>query len=226
MWKGRKELPDLKKLNLKFDIKQLREAVAELEGKDWNACIGGALNDLREVYGYRLSKIAYKKDNNEIKMDDDWKQYSYQQLALTEFNPDYEIRDDRNSGSRWDKSFMRRDKKYDERAYNKPINDLPEYLGHVFKTFGKHLTRVNLAKLMPGEQVAPHIDYDATFSTRYHIAIDTNPKAKLCGQHLPADGHVWFLNPGKLHSAENEGDSPRTHLILNMDSQDLLYAYS
>ena len=222
MWKDRKELPSLKKLNLKFDVDKLREAVRAVEDKDWNACIGGALNDLREIYGNKLSKIAYNRHNADIDVDDDWKNYSYQQLALTEFNPSYTIREDRNSGTRYDRSFMKGDKKYDERAYNKPIHDLPQYLRHVFETFGKDLTRVNLAKLMPGEKIAPHIDYDAKFSTRYHIAITTNPKATLCGTHIPADGHVWFLNPGKVHSAVNDGDEPRTHLILMMDSQELI----
>ena len=107
MWKDRKELPSLKKLNLKFDVDKLREAVRAVEDKDWNACIGGALNDLREVYGNKLSKIAYNRHNADIDVDDDWKNYSYQQLALTEFNPSYTIREDRNSGTRYDRSFMK-----------------------------------------------------------------------------------------------------------------------
>lgn len=220
-WKGRKELPSIKKTSLQFDIDKLREAVSQMENRDWNACIGGPLNDLREAYGGRLSKIAYNKTNDEIDVNEA-ETYRYQQMALTQFNPDYKIPEDRDSGSRWDKSFMKGDKKYDERAYNAPIDDLPEYLKEVFAAFGPKLTRVNLAKLMPGEEVAPHIDYDTTFSTRYHIAIHTNEGCKLNDTHIPADGSVWFLNPGKMHSAINNGDTPRTHIILNMDSQELI----
>ena len=116
-WKGRKELPSIMKTKLQFDIDKLRGAVAEMEGKDWNACIGGPLNDLREAYGGRLSKIAYNKTNDEIDVNEA-ETYRYQQMALTKFNPDYEIPKDRESGSRWDKSFMKGDKKYDEREEN------------------------------------------------------------------------------------------------------------
>jgi len=226
MWKKRKEMPALIKLNLKFDINKLKKAVKEIEHKDWNACIGGAYTDLRSAHGNKLAEIAYQKDNKDINMNDDWRKYSYQQLALTEFDPNYEIKKNRNSGTRWDRSYMGGEKKYDERAYRKPIPDLPEYLQYVFKTFGEDLTRVNLAKLMPKDRVAPHIDYDLTFSTRYHIAIETNPEALLCDEHIPADGYVWFVNTGLMHSAFNGGKKPRTHLILMTDSQKVLNEYS
>ena len=221
MWKGRKELPSLKKTNLSFDIDKLRQAVSLIENKSWNACIGGPYDDLREAYGSKLSKIAYNKTNDEVDINKA-ETYRYQQMALTQFNPEYEIPKDRNSGSRWDNTFRKGNKKYDERAYNAPIDDLPEYLKEVFNTFGPKLTRVTLAKLMPGEEVAPHIDYDTTFSTRYHIAVYTNEGCKLNDTHIPADGSVWFLNPGKMHSAVNNGKTPRTHIIFKMDSQELI----
>jgi len=225
-WKNRKELPDLIKLDLQFDIDKLRKAVNEVEGKDWNACINGELEPLRQKWGKRLSKVAYNKTNEEI--DADGKQHNeigYQQLSLTHFNPDYEIRENRNSGSIWDKQFLGGSKELDQRAYNILHNDIPDYLKEVCNALGPNLTRVGLAKLLPGEEIKPHRDFDPTFSTRFHIAIETNEKAIFNGVHIPADGYVWFANTGLNHWVKNEGNTPRTHLIFNMDGQELLDAY-
>ena len=40
--------------------------------------------------------------------------------------------------------------------------------------------------------------------------------------HVPADGYVWFINSGKNHWVKNEGNRPRTHLMIVMDSQEKL----
>lgn len=39
---------------------------------------------------------------------------------------------------------------------------------------------------------------------------------------MPADGHVWFVNPGVKHFAVNHGSTERVHLIISADSQSLL----
>jgi quercetin dioxygenase-like cupin family protein len=41
-------------------------------------------------------------------------------------------------------------------------------------------------------------------------------------RHFPTDGSVWFINPGVKHWATNDGDAERVHLILSVDSQDIL----
>lgn len=225
-WKNRKELPELIKLDLKFNIKQLRKDIEELEGKDWNACISGELETLRKKWGERLSKAAYGRTNEEI--DIDGKKYDkigYQQMSLTHFNPEYEIRGDRESGTHWDRYYLGGKKELDQRAYNLLHSDIPPYLKSVLESLGPNLTRVGLAKLLPGEEIKPHRDFDPTFSCRFHIAIDTNEEAVFNGVHIPADGHVWFTNTGVIHWVKNEGQTPRTHLIFNMDSQELLNAY-
>ncbi len=225
-WKNRKELPDLIKLKLKFDIEKLQEAVSQYSTDDWNACISGELETLRQKWGKRLSSAAYGKTNEEIdKQGKDWKNIGYQQLTLTHFNPDFELRNDRNSGSIWDKKFLGGKKELDERAYNILNDTVPAYLRQVLESLGPNVTRVGLAKLLPGEEIKPHRDYDPTFSCRYHIAIKTNPKAIFNGIHIPADGHIWFANTGATHWVKNEGNEPRIHLIINMDSQELLNDY-
>lgn len=225
-WKNRKELPDLIKLDLKYDIEQLRKDIAQLEGEDWNACISGELETLRQKWGERLSKVAYGKTNEEI--DIAGKQYDkigYQQMSLTHFNPDYKIRENRQSGTQWDKSYLGGKKELDQRAYNILHSNIPPYLRSILESLGPNLTRVGLAKLLPGEEIKPHRDFDPTFSCRFHIAIDTNEDAVFNGVHIPADGHVWFANTGVIHWVKNNGTTPRTHLIFNMDSQELLDAY-
>jgi len=225
-WKNRKELPDLIKLDLKFDITQLKEDIKKIKFQDWNACISGELEALRQKWGKRLSTVAYGKSNNEIDLDG--KQYDtmgYQQLSLSHFNPNYEIREDRNSGTQWDNHWLGGKKELDQRAYNILHSNIPSYLKLILESLGPNLTRVGLAKLLPGEEIKPHRDFDPTFSTRFHVAIETNKDAVFNGTHIPADGHVWFANTGVVHWVKNNGDTPRTHLIFNMDGQGLLDDY-
>jgi hypothetical protein len=225
-WKNRKELPALIKLDLKFDIEKLKADIKTIENQKWNACISGELEVLRQKWGEKLSDVAYGKSNSEIDMLG--KQYDtlgYQQLSLTHFNPEYEIRSDRQSGTIWDKQYLGGKKELDQRAYNKLHENMPQYLNSILQSLGPNLTRVGLARLLPGEEIKPHRDFDPTFSCRFHIAIETNEKAVFNGIHIPADGYVWFANTGALHWVKNEGSTPRTHLIFNMDSQELLDAY-
>ena len=100
--------------------------------------------------------------------------------------------------------------------------DVPAYLNKVITSLGKNVTRVCIAITEPGGGIAPHRDYDTTFSTRYHIAIKTNQKATMNDIHVPADGYVWFINSGKNHWVKNEGSQPRIHLMIVMDSQEKL----
>ena len=222
-WKTRNELPGLIKLDIKYNIGMLRKDIHKYVSRDFKDSMEeGPYKNLRDAYGYNLSPAAYGKTNKEVDNNFDWNRVPYKQIALTDFNPDYEIPTDRNSGKRYDRGFMKNDKRFDERAYSKLKKDLPPYLEKVIKGFGKRVTRVCIAITEPGGGIAPHRDYDTTFSTRYHIAIDTNQKATMNGVHVPADGHVWFINSGKNHWVKNEGSEPRTHLMIVMDSQEKL----
>ena len=222
-WKSRNDLPSLIKLNVKFNIGMLRRDIREYVSRDLKDSMEeGPYKNLRDAYGYNLSPAAYGKTNSQVDNNFDWNKIPYKQIALTDFDPDYKIQEDRNSGKRYDKGFMKNDKRFDERAYSKLKNDLPPYLTKVIKSFGKKVTRVCIAITEAGGGIQPHRDYDTTFSTRYHIAIDTNEKATMNDIHVPDDGYVWFINSGKNHWVKNEGDKPRTHLMIVMDSQELL----
>lgn len=223
-WKSRKDLPSLIKLNLKYDIDRLtKDIINYLSLYNEDSMEEGPYKSLRDAYGYNLTPAAYNgKTNSDIDKNFDWKNIPYKQIALTDFDPDYKIPLDRNSGKRYDKGFMKNDKRFDERAYSKLKTNLPLYLKEVIESFGNKVTRVAITITEPGGGIAPHRDYDTTFSTRYHIAINTNIKATMNDVHLPADGYVWFINSGKNHWVKNEGKYPRIHLMIVIDSQETL----
>ena len=160
--------------------------------------------------------------------DLDWEKTSYQQLSLTEFDGTYDLSQSTEiSGSAWDTRIAKKDPKADERWYRKVKDDVPPYLREVLSTFeGSHRTR--FANLAAYSDVKPHIDYDTMYGIRLHIALDTNDKCFNGGwdkdgnevkEHIPADGSVWFINPGVKHYAVNGGPTPRNHLIISIDSQ-------
>jgi quercetin dioxygenase-like cupin family protein len=80
--------------------------------------------------------------------------------------------------------------------------------------------RAMLVRLPPGGIVTPHIDTGiyAEATTRFHLPLVTNPGAWMIVDgvryHLPA-GAVFCFDKHVEHSAANDGDEPRTHLIVD-----------
>lgn len=233
MWKGRHELPVIKKLDYRFDIEKLKLELNEFaQNKVWDG-LGSDYAHMCETHT-KLPKMFFKEE--ELKEVDcvcdlDWETSSYQQLSLTEFDEEYELSQRTEmSGSAWDNRVAKKDPKADERWYRKVKDDVPPYLREVLNTFyGSHRTR--FANLAPRSEVKPHIDYDTTYGIRLHIALETNDKCFNGGwdkdgneykEHIPADGSVWMVNPGVKHYAVNNGDTPRNHLIISLDSQRVL----
>lgn len=122
----------------------------------------------------------------------------------------------------------------DERTYG---DISPEYRGtyveEVLNMFKSPFTRVRLIVKESGAFIKPHIDYDTTYSVRYYIPLQTNEwcytavKSKLDKnpevRHIPADGSVWFVNPGNLHSAWNMGETDDVRLIISCNGQEDLF---
>jgi len=233
MWKGRHELPVIKKLDYKFDIQKLKSELDKFaKNKVWDG-LGSDYAHMCETHT-KLPKMFFKEEElNEVECvcDLDWETSSYQQLSLTEFDEEYELSQRiEMSGSAWDTRVAKKDPKADERWYRKVKNDVPPYLREVLDTFyGSHRTR--FANLAPHSEVKPHIDYDTTYGIRLHIALETNDECFNGGwdkdgveyrEHIPADGSVWMVNPGVKHYAVNGGSTPRNHLIISLDSQKVL----
>jgi hypothetical protein len=230
IWKNRHDLPVISKLDHKFDIDKLKEELRLFsKNKIWDG-LGSDYAHMCEAHT-KLPKMFFKEkelDNIESVCDLDWEKTSYQQLSLTEFDGTYDLSQRTEiSGSAWDTRIAKKDPKADERWYRKVKDDVPPYLREVLSTFkGSHRTR--FANLAAYSDVKPHIDYDTMYGIRLHIALDTNDKCFNGGwdkdnnevkEHIPADGSVWFINPGVKHYAINGGSTPRNHLIISIDSQ-------
>lgn len=231
-WKGRFELPVIKRLNIRFDIDRLR---AELEqykqNKIWDG-LGSDYASLCETHT-KLPKMFFKDE--ELKdvscvCDLDWEKTSYQQLSLTEYDSEYSL-DQRieKSGSVWDTRIAKHNTEADERWFRKVKDDVPPYMRNILDYFGGKAHRARFANLAPYSNVKPHIDYDTLYGIRIHIALSTNDECYNGGwdkdgnevkYHIPSDGSVWFVNPGVKHYAVNNGTTARNHLIISLDSQE------
>lgn len=233
MWKKRSELPVMQKLEeYKFDPKLLVEAYQEYTAnKTWDG-LGNEYANMCETYT-RLPSMFFKEEELEgvdRVCDIDWEQASYQQISLVDFDENFSI-DQRTekSGTRWDNTVAKGNPKADERFFRKRHNDLPEYFHHVLDTIGKDIVhRTRFAKLAPQSSIKPHIDYNTEYGVRLHIPIITNlgcsfggidHDGKIVEAHMPADGSVWYINPGVKHWAKNDGDQERIHMIISVDSQ-------
>lgn len=236
LWKGRYELPVMSQLNLKFDINRLREELVIFsKNKVWDG-LGSDYSGMCEAHT-KLPKMFFTSEElNSVDSvcDLNWEETSYKQLSLTEYDSTYSL-DHRTelSGTLWDTRIAKKDSHADERWYRKFKDDLPPYLREILSTF-PNFHRSRFAILQPGNNVKPHIDYDTTYGIRLHIALETNDECYNGGwneagdeikHHIPADGSVWFINPGVKHYAINNGTTPRNHLIISIDCQSVLEEY-
>jgi hypothetical protein len=232
-WKNRWELPVIKRLDIRFDINRLREELKQFSsGKVWDG-LGSDYADMCEAHT-KLPAMFFTKEELEgvnCVCDLDWENTSYKQLSLTEYDDTYDLSQRREkSGTAWDQRIAKHDSHADERWYRKFKDDLPPYLREVLSTF-PNFHRTRFALLQPGKRVKPHIDYDTTYGIRLHIALETNDECFNGGwdrdgnevrEHIPADGSVWFINPGVKHYALNGGTTARNHLIISLDTQELI----
>lgn len=103
----------------------------------------------------------------------------------------------------------------------------------ILDSFKSKITRVRLAYLTAGFTIKPHVDYDPSYITRYHIPLITNNDVLMGFEHknteylyqMPADGSVYFFNSGIKHWVENNGTEDRLHLIIDTHGQDDLIDY-
>jgi hypothetical protein len=97
----------------------------------------------------------------------------------------------------------------------------------ILNMFQGKITRVRLAFLKDHFEIKPHVDYDPSYVTRFHIPLITNEHVKCfmkrgddeASIHFPADGRVYFFNSGLKHWVRNDGDQWRLHLIVDVHGQ-------
>ena len=232
-WKNRWELPVIKPLDFRVDINRLRTELSDFsKGKVWDG-LGSDYASLCETHT-KLPKMFFKDEELEgidCVCDLDWEKTSYQQLSITEFDEEYDLSQrTEKSGTVWDERIAKHKKDADERWFRKIKEDVPPYMREIMQMFpGAH--RARFSTLAPRSTVKPHIDYDTLYGIRIHIALETNDQCYNGGwdqegnevkYHIPADGSVWFVNPGVKHYAVNDGDTARNHLIISLDTQSIL----
>jgi hypothetical protein len=216
--KRREELPFFKKLSYEFDVDRILKDFDLIKDKSDDLTIEGGYGDLvgskapKLENAFGIGKYTEYVDGM-VKGD-------YTQVGMTQYNPDAVDRDYNIKISK---------KRPDERHYNALRPELEgSYIQEVMNTFRGEATRTRIAILKPGSAIKPHIDYNTDYSVRYHIPLKTN---ELCGFsnvdkqgnkeeiHMGL-GECWFLNQGFRHSAWNNGDTERWHLIVSVLTQE------
>ena len=200
--KKRQELPNFAKLNWKADIEKLKSVISD------NLDL---MIEYRDFLNAKCDTFSTHSNNY------------YRQVPITELNPD-------------SKHLIRRDghRDYngDERNYTKLVDWAKgTYIEELLSRFKGQTTRCRLLITEPKGFILPHMDYNTSYSIRFHIPIQTNEwsffgiqreKEKPELKHLDADGSIWFINQGWKHSAWNFGDTQRIHMVISvMDQIDL-----
>ena len=162
----------------------------------------------------------------------------YKQLYLTDIDPNLKINSEDRLNDTHSSIFIRTkrldpsSKDYipeaDEHNYIHRNRHVSGMFEEILNMFTSQVTRVRLAVIMPGFTIKPHVDYDPSYITRYHIPIFTNDKVifgyRLAGvEHeykMLSDGSIYFFNSGLVHWVTNRGTSPRLHMIIDTNGQD------
>lgn len=255
--KNRKELPALGVVkDIKIDIKSLVEycvdknlldvdiyediKVAQYPLVKGNNIPSSHFNTNKGMQDFTTVN-SYSKENFFKEEDADFLQGDkYKQLYLTEFDS---TKRSGNVSSNETNIFQRSKRLNPDHPSYLPEADEYNYgirnslvcgeIEKVLDCFKSPLSRVRFANLSPNFKLKPHIDYDPSYITRYHIPLKTNENCLMCvfdkngnpvKKHFPANGQVYFLNTGLKHWAENNSNENRIHLIVDTKNQEDLYS--
>jgi hypothetical protein len=234
----RKHLPGYGKINKKIDIRRLQEY-----------CIANGYTDYDEFNDIKYSADSQHKAflvANTFCKDTFFKEEEaesregekYKQLYLTDIDPDLKINNEDRLNETHSSIFIRTKRlnqnssnyipEADEYNYTHRNSHVRDIFEEILDSFKSQVTRVRLAVIMPGFKIKPHVDYDPSYITRYHIPIFTNDqvtfgyknKDQIIEYKMPADGSVYFFNSGLLHWVENKSQQPRLHLIVDTNGQE------
>lgn len=185
------------------------------------------------VIANEYCKDSFFKEDGAAMMEGE----SYKQLYLTDFD---ESKVSGNVKLEYTNIFQRtkrldpKQKNYlaeaDELNYGIKNHLVKGVLENTLNLFKDKITRVRLAYLKDHSVIKPHVDYDPSYITRFHIPLITHQHCRIFVErngdiletHLPADGKIYFLNSGLKHSVMNDGDNWRLHLIVDVHGQTAL----
>ncbi|MBC7766376.1 aspartyl/asparaginyl beta-hydroxylase domain-containing protein [Arenimonas sp.] len=233
----RKQLPSFIRLEKKFDISDLVEKCQKyglLDFSKYNDIRLDSNSDFVDlVKANSLLVSAHFKDHDEEDMNSD----KYRHLYLTGLHQSIQATEKDSQTKRSDrlKRISPGSSVYtpqvDELNYGKRIPVDHGIFDEVLNFFDGKVCRVRLAVMRPKFKIIPHIDYDPSYISRFHLPLITN---KLCSMHVirntaglkveektyfEPSGHLYFLNTGFKHWAENNSDQDRLHLIIDVHGQ-------
>lgn len=234
--KTRKQLPPFGKISLSFDITQL-----QMFCRENGFCDYSKYNDIKYSSNSRHQKFlvanSFNKESFFKESDAPFLEgEKYKQLYLTDISQDKcttaeeKLLNNLSIHTRMKRLNPQRPEyvpEADELMYTQRNENVKGLFAEILDQFKSQVTRVRLAALMPQFEIRPHIDYDPSYITRYHIPIFTNSEVKFGVKSssgsieftMPADGSVYFLNTGLKHWVKNEGSDPRLHLIVDTHGQ-------
>ena len=233
----RKQLPLYGKIKKKIDLARLIDYCVSKGYTEYDKYIDVQYgkNDKHSAF---LQAHAYSKENFFTEEEAPVLQgEKYKQLYLTEINPDKIVSSITDIQATSTNTFSKNKRRLpgsnnylpeaDEHNYGYRNEHVKDIFEEIINQFESPVCRVRLAVLMPGFTIKPHVDYDPSYITRYHIPIITNDqvlfggkvKDKITEYIMPADGSIYFFNSGILHWVGNHGTQPRLHLIVDTNGQ-------
>lgn len=233
--KTRKDLPRFGYLSEPtVDVNEILNHLKENQLLDWEK-----YNDIKVSANSKHKDFVianeFCKDNFFLEAGAESKEgEAYKQLYLTDFNESCgsdKIKSDSASIFKRTRRLDPTKSDYlpeaDELNYGVRNHLVTGPLEDVLNLFSSSVTRVRLAYLKGHFDIKPHVDYDPSYITRFHIPLITNSKSLIyaerktdvVGIHLPADGKIYFLNSGLKHWVRNDGDAGRLHLIVDVHGQ-------
>ena len=108
---------------------------------------------------------------------------------------------------------------------------VPEYesLYRFFSLFEQHVLTFRVSGMMPHSGLSLHEEWivgDERTRLRFHVPVFTNEQASVVldeKRFWLREGYLYYFNFGCAHSAENEGQSARYHLLFDMWLSDWVF---
>ena len=127
-------------------------------------------------------------------------------------------------GLRHSKIMGRRRRDVHETRYTSLASCFPHtvaLLERFANELGGNLGRAKFARLPPGAHVLPHVDRGEYYELRdrYHLVVDCQGTSMLQAgdeEISMRDGELWWFDNKVIHSARNESQRHRTHLIFDL----------
>jgi hypothetical protein len=235
---NRKQLPGYAKINKRFDIERLQQYCYLNGYTDYNTYndikYSGDSNHKSFLVANTYCKDTFFKEETADSLEGE----KYKQIYLTDIDPKLKINTEERLNQTHSNIFIRTKRlnpesvnyiaESDEYNYTNRNYHVKGVFEDILNSFKSQVTRVRLAVIFPQFLIKPHVDYDPSYITRYHIPIFTNDKVIFGYKtrsgnheyHMPATGNVYFFNSGLVHWVSNLGTEPRLHLIVDTNGQD------